>query len=1062
MAMFVGVLGPLVVEHEGRPVDVTGGRARVLLVHLALQAGRVVPTEVLARAIWPEADAGERANTLQTLVSRLRRRLPAECEISTGAGGYRLVLPPGAVDALNFELLVADGRRLLRQGDAAGALERLREGLGLWRGRAIVDAADTPYAQAVAARLEELRLSATEDRVRTELELGADAELLIPELEELTTAHPLRERMRALLITALTGAGRTAEALAAYDSYRTVLAERLGADPGAEARQAHLLALRGTPSAPPRPVARGNLRPSRTSLVGRAEAEAAVRRQLATGRLVTLVGPGGVGKTRLAGVVAQDVAGDCPGGAWLIDLAAVTEPRDAVPAVLGVLRIRDGQAPDIRSDDAALGRLANALGAGESLLLLDNCEHLIGTVAWLADELLSRCPRLRILATSREPLGVPGELLAPVPPLPVPASGVGLAEALDSPAVSLFVERARAVRPDFGADEANVAVIAEICRRLDGLPLAIELAAARIRSLPVEEVARRLGDRFNLLTGGSRVALPRHQTLRAVMAWSWALLDEGERQLARRLAVFAGPVGVAGAEAVGVGGEVSRESVLGLLGALVDKSLLQLLDGVEPRYRMLETLREYALERLAESDGVAAAREAHARHFLGVARAAAPHLTAAGQLPWLQRLRQERSNLLAALRFAQDSGDEPTTVGLTSALAYFWTVEGSHAEAAGWLGAAVGGGDAAVRSSERLTVLGAHLFNVVLSGGQARPAIDPAAVRGWLDEVDWAAQRSFAALIAPTVALLVDDPGWGIEAIDRSSAAADMWTRGMLDLLRAFLQGNAGDMAATRTSLVSAVEAFRSSGDRWGLAMGYTALAEADAMLGDFAAAADVLTEAIRLLREFDPDDHAVLQRSSLAAARIQLGDVDRARAELAELVSPHTAATSGRFRVFARIQLGNLARYDGDRAEAARQYAAARSDLDAMVASAPLAGALLDTAEAHLALDDGDTSAARRLLATAFGTAAAVPDMPITAAVAVAVARQVTATGDPLAGGEVLGAAQVLRGAPDAANPDVARTGGTIRELAGNDGYATAYERGARLPRVAALELVRARLHPS
>jgi hypothetical protein len=315
-------------------------------------------------------------------------------------------------------------------------------------------------------------------------------------------------------------------------------------------------------------------------------------------------------------------------------------------------------------------------------------------------------------------------------------------------------------------------------------------------------------------------------------------------------------------------------------------------------------------------------------------------------------------------------------------------------------------------------------------------------------------------LIPPAVALLTDDVGWGVELVDRIATAADAWTRAMLQLLRAFLQGNAGNLATTRETLTAAVDGFRASGDRWGLAIAYTALAEAQAILGDHAGAAEGLTEAIRFLRELDPQDDAVLQRTSLATARIALGDTDRARSELAELVSPETGPPSGRFLVFARIQLGNLARYGGDRAQAAHLYAAARTDLGTAVTSAPLAKALLDTAEAHLALDQGDVVPAQGLLAGAFKVAAGVPDMPITAVVAVGVARWLAAVAAAGTAAPVLGAAHVLRGAPDAANPDVIRTAAVIRERMGEAAYLRAYGQATRLSRSAALDLVASQLH--
>ena len=457
---------------------------------------------------------------------------------------------------------------------------------------------------------------------------------MLAELETLARDHPLRERIRGQQVRALYAAGRQADALAAYEDVRRRLAEELGVDPSPALQEIHLRVLRATPE-PRAAVGRTNVPAQFTSFVGRDDDLAAVTALLDRHRLVTLVGPGGAGKTRLAAETAVRVLDRFPGGTWLAELAPITDAAQVPQAVLGAHRAgRTRCAGSSRGQADALTLLVDLLADRRALIVLDNCEHLIDAAARTAAELLARCPQLRILATSREPLAITGEALAPVAPLGLPPSDAAPEQALAFPAVRLLADRAAAVRPGFAGGRRHGRPVVEICRRLDGMPLAIELAAARMRSLPVTEVAARLDDRFRLLTGGSRAALPRHQTLRAVVAWSWDLLTDAEAALADRVAVFPGGVSPDAAEVVCAGGPVQPADVPDLLAALTDKSLLQQLPGVEPRYRMLETLREYGTERLAAAGEVAAVKRAHALHFLAVAEEADPHLRGPEQLEW--------------------------------------------------------------------------------------------------------------------------------------------------------------------------------------------------------------------------------------------------------------------------------------------------------------------------------------------------------------------------------------------------------------------------------------------
>ncbi|MGW5673268.1 ATP-binding protein, partial [Micromonospora sp. NPDC003776] len=567
------------------------------------------------------------------------------------------------------------------------------------------------------------------------------------------------------------------------------------------------------------PAARpGNLRAPLTTFVGR---DAELRRlagQLRDGRLVTLVGPGGAGKTRLATTLAGVLADAHPGGAWLVELAAVTDPADVPQVVVRALGLREAGLLEGPGPRDLLDQLVEAFSVAPALLVLDNCEHLVDAAARLVDELLGRCPELRIVATSREPLGIVGEALCPVPPLALPAPAATLAEAVESPAVQLFVNRASAVRPGFAVTDANVAAVCEVCRRLDGLPLAIELAAARTRTLPVEELAARLSDRFRLLTGGSRTAMPRHRTLRAVVAWSWDLLESDERRLAQRLAVFPGAVTPESAARLCELSPAIVPPALDLLSALVDKSLLQRLDGPRPRYRMLETIREYGLERLAEQDEVGAARRAHAEYFLELSERAEPRLRGPEQIVWLPRLAAERENLLAAFHFACDTGDAAVAVRLAAAVSPLWTVQGNHVEAAAWLRPVLELPGEAPPAARRAATA-AYLFNTVLTGGRVGGDLPIEALLARLPERGGPDDHPIAVLLDPALAVLRGDAAAGLAAISRLRDDSDAWARGTLMLMAALLHGQDGDTDAMRADLAEAAAAFRATGDRWGLAM---------------------------------------------------------------------------------------------------------------------------------------------------------------------------------------------------------------------------------------------------
>ncbi len=656
-------------DDRGTQVDVGGPRVRALLTALAQRPARPVSPATLIDEVWADAPPADAPAALQALVGRLRRAIGKD-EVTSEAGGYRLRATGDDVDLFVFERLAAEGRAALDRGDATTAADRLREALALWRGPALADLPD----RSAATRPEALRLETRRARAEADLRLGRASDV-VPELRELTTAHPYDEGLQVLLIRALRDAGRGADALAAYEEVRRGLLEGLGADPGPELRSLHAQLLsgssgRGPEAGPADPVRAGNLRPRLNSFVGREPELDAIRSDLGRARLVTLTGPGGSGKTRLA----EEAAAGLP-QAWLVELAPLDRPEAVPGAVVNALGLREtvlmtNEMAGVPQDDP-VALLVEHCAPRSQVLILDNCEHVIGAAAELAETLLTHCPGLTILATSREPLGVPGELLRPVEPLP------------PDPARRLFMERASAVRPDADAALHDAAAVDEICRRLDGLPLAIELAAARLRLLTPRQIADRLDDRFRLLTSGSRTVLPRQQTLRAVVDWSWDLLDERERTVLREVSVFAGGWDLAAAEAVCTGAAAD------LVGALVDKSLIVATPYDDEwggmRYRMLETIHEYAAERAAEVPGLRAAAERRHRAWVrALVEEAEPLLRSAAQLPWIRRLETELDNIRAALHRTVVAGDEETAGAVVLAMGWFWWLRNYRREGTEW------------------------------------------------------------------------------------------------------------------------------------------------------------------------------------------------------------------------------------------------------------------------------------------------------------------------------------------------------------------------------------------
>jgi predicted ATPase/DNA-binding SARP family transcriptional activator len=1067
----VGILGPLIVVGDDGPIDLGGARLRTLLIRLALEPGRTVGVDRLATALWSDDPPADQANALQSLVSRLRRALPDATVITSSPVGYQLSLPATHVDASEFEQLARDGRRLLEAGDATQAARVLTQALALWRGAALADAAEAGFAVASAARLEQLRLAATEDRIEADLALGRHGDV-VSELDTLSGEHPLRERLRGLQLRALYGAGRQAEALTAYDETRRQLADELGVDPSPALQKVHLAVLRGdpeltaAPAVPPaRETPRTNLRTALTSFVGREAEIERIGELLGRSRLLTLVGPGGAGKTRLATEVAASLAeGGADGslafedGAWLVELAPVSDPADIAQAVLGSLTLRekrmlDNKAPTGPRD--ALNRLVDAFSTGSALLVLDNCEHLIDGAAHVADYLLGRCPDLRILTTSREPLGIFGETLCPVPSLGLPAADATVDEALTHPAVQLLVDRATAVRPSFAVDTDNVAAVIEICRRLDGLPLAIELAAARLRALTVQQVADRLEDRFRLLTGGSRTAVARHQTLRAVVAWSWDLLSDEERHLADRLAVFTGGATAESAEDICAGDDIRPDDVLDLLTALADKSLVQVVAAGQPRYRMLETIREYGVERLADQGHITPLRAAHAAHFLGLAEAADPQLRGPDQIEWIDRLTADRDNVLAALRFAADIGDAETAVRIAAAMSWFWVLQGSFAEAHAWLSVALSVPGEPDPDARAVALVVRGLSGFASGQGDMTLAKAKALVDNDLGGLDGTRGHPILAFVAPGTAMLADDTEAAIAAVDRNLSHPDPWAKAALLMLRAAVAENAGDIELLRKDAREAHERFAAIGDRWGMATTLSSIAWVRMIDGDLDGAVDAYTTSIDLVTQLRASDDVSEQLLRLSLVRARQGDLDGARRDV---LRAHTLAEERRSALmlaFSSFVLGEVDRLSGDLVSARRRQEQALADFEAASHGPPQVKAIAMVGLANLDLADGDVDSALDLLRQGLDIALGVRDMPVAAVAAAGFAQVSLAFGDPTRAATVLGTSTALRGTADRSDPDVARVAAAAREALGPEAYEEAYSRGVSMSRDEALALL-------
>ncbi|MGI5206024.1 BTAD domain-containing putative transcriptional regulator [Spirillospora sp. CA-108201] len=1001
--MRFGVLGPLAVWTDAAaPVRVPETKVRTLLAVLLTRPGRPVSVDLLIDALWGDRPPRNPVGTLQARVSQLRKALE-EGEpggrglVAASPPGYALDADPETVDAVRFTAALG--------GETADPLARRRllgDALALWRGPAFADFADAGFARAAITELEEGRLVALERHAQARLDLGEHA-AVAAELAAPAARHPLRERLQALHLRALHRAGRQGEAFAGYHALRERLADELGADPGPELADLHRSMLADGP-APPRPAPR--LPAALDELIGREEAARRGRSLLAEHRLVTLAGPGGVGKTRLAVEIASRSVADHPDGVWMVELAGADDVAGQVARALGL------------REESAGSPLANALRGRRALLVLDNCEHVLEPVAELAGRLLAGAPGLRVLATSREPLGIAGERLELVPPLDLPGRETAPDALRESSAVRLFVVRASAASPGFVLDAGTAPWVAAICRRLDGVPLALELAATRVRALGVRELAERLDDRFRVLAGGRHGGPARQRTLRAVIDWSWELLTGPERIALRRLAVHAGGCTLDAAEAVcGTGVDV--------LARLVDRSLVVRTE--EGRYRLLETVAAYALERLREAGEEDEFRRRHVLHYTGLAEEASERLRGPEQGHWLKLLDVEAVNLRAAL--ANGAGFR-----LVNALAWYWYLRGRFGEARRAFAEAVSAHpQASPARTEAATWLTA--FTMLVGEGVDSEELRQAA----LAEHDDPLAKARAEWLLSHVHWAYGDLALNERRVDRALAVfleqEDRWFTAAALATRAKQAVGHGDLAAMERDAVRSAALFAELGDPWGRLEASDALVRRAEITGDYDGAARLLRDGLRLAEESRMWPETSFRLSGLGRVALLTGALGEARdlhERALDLARRHMARSA---EEFAEVGLGLVARARGD-LDAAEKHLRARLDwLRGIGGTAGLA--FVHAQLGFVAEERGDAAGALALHTEGLAAARAVGDPRAVALALEGLAGARSLAGDHQAAAGLLAEAGALRTAAGAALPpaerrDVDRIAGRIRDAGG------------------------------
>jgi predicted ATPase/DNA-binding SARP family transcriptional activator len=1041
------LLGPFDVLVDAAAHQVGGRGERGLLALLALSPGKVVATSTLIDALWGEHTLPEDpGNALQLRVSKLRRALGglgAPDLVRREGAGYLLNAGPNDVDIHCFARLIDTARRT---GEAQTAIDAYEQALSLWRGDPLVDFAGEPWTTVEAARLNELRLAAVAERAERMLTLGR-YEQVAADLEPVVATAPTRERLVGQLMTALFNAGRQAEALDVYGRTRQLLADELGIDPSRELRQVMEAILRQDPSAtpatathrPPRQTKAvsaqdlGNLPLRSTSFVGRAEELARTAELLASARLVTLAGPGGAGKTALGIEAARAAQPKFRDGAVFVRLAAVSE-RDMLPhAVADALGVTiEGGTAAHRPRDLLVAQLRTS----NILLVLDNCEHLIEPVASLVETILGRCPDVQILATSREALAVPGEVQLPVAPLQVPEPGTRLDDIAAYPAARLFLDRAQAAVPDLVVDDEALNAIAAICQRLDGIPLALELAAARLASLSPTELADRVVDRFGVLTSGSRTADARQQTLRATVDWSHDLLTDPEQTLFRRLAVFRGGWTLDAAEHVVIVDSFPARAVLDVLDRLVRQSLV-VADRASgrTRYRMLETLRQYAADKLDAADERAALSAAHAAYYLTIGEQAEAGLRSTGQAVWLTKLAEEHANIRASMTwFTTTEGQAEGALRLAGSLGLYWH-KSRHLEGRETLRRvmALPGGSPAARAramqavslverpracivhpSEQCAAAALHSLEIFESVGD-RPRAAFSRLLLAVEGVGANPRHDSAALLA--------------QADAEFTSLGDGWGQAMVAFVQMETLTKRGDESGAKEAAGRAIARFRELGDGWGLSGALYHRGWGLARFGHHDQAVDFYLEAIDVAGEAGVFNTVQWATADLGMTLLALGRVDEAADCFARAgaISDQVGDDAG--KVLAAYGAAVVAQEQGDHATARPLFHGACQAFERL--GVPLATGLALAGVATCDEQAGDGAKARSEYERLVRLGETAGEVGLIAAGLEGLARAAVADNDPREAARLLGRARWLRATYD--RP------ATVAELSGADRAETA-----------------------
>jgi predicted ATPase/DNA-binding SARP family transcriptional activator len=875
------LLGSLEVVDGDRVLALGSPQQRALLAVLLVHRGEPMSSDRLIDELWGERAPPSAIKIVQGYVSHLRKVLGGELLVTLGRA-YVLQVDAGQLDMDRFEALVGEARRASRRGDPRAAVGLLREAQGLWRGPPLADFAYEPFAQAEIARLAESRLAALEARIAAELELGDHAQI-VAELEALVGQHPLREGFTAQLMRALYGAGRQAEALEAYQHARARLADELGLEPGPALKKLQVQILEQAPALQATrasgqntkglltlgasALGEGGIPRPATSLIGRKEELEAVCGLLGgpDARLVTLTGPGGVGKTRLALEVAHVLRATFPDGVCWVELAGVARPDDVESTVTRALGVTPlpGESPR----ETLLRQLARK----RLLLAIDNFEHVL-QAADLIGELHARCPDLSLLLTSRERLSLAAEHRVIIAPLAVPAPDLATLAAIESTAGSaLFVAAARRRDSRFTLSAAAAPAIARICTRLDGLPLALELAAARTEVLGVEELAAGLGEAVTDLGLGPRDAPDRQRTLHATIEWSYRLLDEALQRVFRSFAVFAGGATLEAAQAV-------TGADLATIEALIAKSLIyrrQQPDGAT-RLLMLETIRQYALGKLAAHPALSAVHRRHCEHYLQLVEQVVPRLSTLDENRALAVLDAEIDNLRGALQWALETAPE-TCLRLAGQLGKYWRLRPDF-NGLSWLAASLeAAGEGAPlldRARARL-----HHANVLSHYHQGAPSIDGlrAAVALYRQANDHAGISETLSSLAVSVGVYAGDLAgehrYAIQACHHARLAGDDGLLGQALGKLAVVSGT-----KRRAILEQAAALLIPLGDYREVAMAYSNAAYMSLIDDNIEEATTFLDTALHTVGNIEDPLETEIILSNMGLARLFSGDLEQAR----------------------------------------------------------------------------------------------------------------------------------------------------------------------------------------